>query len=91
MASYNLIQKMKKENINIETLTAIDYEKLIAAIEHRVEHQLDGLFFPEVAMYYKAPQNILWAFFIRHHSFRARIDDIEHNLSGYCSYYQNRV
>lgn len=38
-------------------------------------------------MYYKAPHKILWAFYIRHHSFRARIDDIEHNISGYCSYY----
>lgn len=54
----------------------------------RVEHQLNGVMFPEVAMYFQVPNQILWSFFIRHHSFRIRIDDVEHNLSGYCQYYK---
>lgn len=87
MATYKLIKKMKEEGIYPEALETFSEEKFIAAMEHRVEHQLNGLFFPEVAMYYKVPENILWAFYIRHHSFRARIDDIEHNISGYCNYY----
>lgn len=87
MATYGLIEKMKKENLFLDLLETFDDEKLLRAIEHRVEHQLNGLYFPEVAMYYKVPINILWAFYIRHHSFRSRIDDIEHNISGYCSYY----
>ncbi len=86
MATYEMITKMKRENLYLELLESFDELKLMAAIEHRVEHQLNGLYFPEVAMYYKVPQNILWAFYIRHHSFRSRIDDIEHNISGYCSY-----
>lgn len=88
MASYSLVEKMKNEQLFLEELESFDEEKMLRAIEHRVEHQLNGLYFPEVAMYYKAPLNILWAFYIRHHSFRARIDDIEHNISGYCSYYR---
>lgn len=88
MATYNMIEKIKKEDCHLELLDSFDQGKLMDVIEHRVEHQLNGLFFPEVAMYFKAPQNILWAFYIRHHSFRARIDDIEHNISGYCSYFQ---
>ncbi len=86
MATYSMIEKMKRDQYGLDLLDSFDQKKLMAAIEHRVEHQLNGLYFPEVAMYYKAPQNILWAFYIRHHSFRSRIDDIEHNISGYCSY-----
>lgn len=86
MATCNMVEKMKEEDLDLDLLESFDVEKLMRAIEHRVEHQLNGLYFPEVAMYYKAPQNILGAFYIRHHSFRARIDDIEHNISGYCSY-----
>lgn len=91
MATYCMIEKLKKENIFLETLESFDYEKLINAIEHRARHQLNGLYFPEVAMYFKAPEKILWSFYIRHHSFRARIDDNEHNISGYCSYLHNRL
>lgn len=88
MATYSLIEKIKEDNLFLEVLESFDEEKLMRAIEHRVEHQLNGLYFPEVAMYFKAPQNILWSFYIRHHSFRSRIDDIEHNISGYCNYLQ---
>jgi len=91
MATYCMIDKLKRENVFLETLESFDYSKFIDAIEHRVKHQLNGLYFPEVAMYFKAPGKILWSFFIRHHSFRARIDDNEHNISGYCSYLHNRL
>jgi hypothetical protein len=86
MATYNLVKKIKSEGLYPEVLLPFDEDKLNRAIEHRVEHQLNGLHFPEVAMYFKVPENILWAFYIRHHSYRSRIDDIEHNISGYCSY-----
>ncbi len=91
MATYNMIETMRNEELFLDALESFDEAKLMKAIEHRVEHQLNGLYFPEVAMYYKVPKNILWAFYIRHHSFRARIDDIEHNISGYCSYYHQRL
>lgn len=89
MATYSMTEKMKSEALYLEMLETIDYPKLIAAIEHRAAHQLNGLFFPEVAMYFKAPGSILWSFYIRHHSFRTRNDDNEHNISGYCSYLQH--
>lgn len=90
MATYCMIEKLKSDTLLLGMLESFDYQKLIAAIEHRVEHQLNGLYFPEVAMYFKVPKKILWSFYIRHHSFRTRIDDNEHNISGYCSYLHNR-
>lgn len=37
-------------------------------------------------MYMARPDKILHAFYIRHDRFRVRIDDQEHNLSGYIAY-----
>ena len=89
MASYNLISYMKENDLHLDLLDDFDEEKLNRAIQHRVEHQLNSYFWPEMAMYFKVPNNILNSFYIRHHSYRVRIDDIEHNISGYCSYYYN--
>ena len=91
MATYCMIATMKRENIFLETLESFDYNKLINAIENRAHNQINGMYFPEVAMYFKSPEKILWSFYLRNHSFRSRIDDNAHNLSGYCSYLRNRL
>ncbi|WP_052310097.1 glycoside hydrolase family protein [Paenibacillus senegalensis] len=86
MASYKMVNKIRAVGME-ELLADFDFAKLREAIERRAAHQLNGFFFPEVAMYFKSPAKILGAFYIRHHAFRCRIDDIEHNLSGYYNYY----
>ncbi len=90
MAAYKIIDtiiELEKEYL----LEHIDHEFLIKTIDHRAEYQRVGFFYPEVAMYMKKPSVILNGFFIRHHSFRVRIDDVEHYLSGYCQYYHYRL
>lgn len=87
LATNNTVRKMKSENIHLDLLDTFDEIKFEKAIKYRVGYQLNGLFFPELAMYYKAPAKILWSFYIRHHSFRTRIDDNEHYISGYSNYY----
>ncbi|ALS28297.1 six-hairpin glycosidase-like family protein [Paenibacillus sp. 32O-W] len=86
MASYKMVEKIRAVGME-DLLHDFNLGKLQEAIEHRVRHQLNGFFFPEVAMYFKSPRAILGAFYIRHHAFRCRIDDIEHNISGYYNYY----
>ncbi|MBC6150000.1 poly(glycerol-phosphate) alpha-glucosyltransferase [Listeria innocua] len=69
-------------------LTSYSLENLEKTITKRALYQLNGYFYPELAMYYKNPARIEGSFFIRHQSFRVRIDDVEHNISGYVRYYQ---
>src|SRR5699024_8154428 len=81
------IKELKKDYL----LTYIDKDLLVKTIDRRAEYQRVGFFYPELAMYKKIPYYIKDGFFIRHHSFRVRIDDVEHYLSGYCQYLLYRV
>ncbi|MGE6553715.1 poly(glycerol-phosphate) alpha-glucosyltransferase [Exiguobacterium artemiae] len=83
LAAREMIRRMNDQGRN-ELLTNFPSKQLEATIERRMHYQLNGFFYPEIAMYMKRPERILGSFYIRHHSFRVRIDDVEHNLSGYC-------
>lgn len=90
MAAYKLVSRIKELGKD-HLLEYIDEEWLEKTIDHRAEYQRVGFFYPEVAMYMKNPGLILNGFFIRHHSLRVRIDDVEHYLSGYCQYLRYRT
>ncbi|WP_339234457.1 hypothetical protein [Oceanobacillus sp. FSL W7-1281] len=88
MAAYQMVNRMKADGYG-DLINELDFDelKLEATIHRRAEYQRNGFFYPELAMYFKNPKRITGSFFIRHHSFRTRIDDVEHYLSGYCAYY----
>lgn len=91
MAADKMLSRMKQNNSFSDLLDIIDFEKFYQSLEARAHNLLNGFFWPEYAMYFARPSQIAGSFFIRHHSFRIRIDDIEHNLSGLVAYYRYKI
>ncbi|WP_333664050.1 poly alpha-glucosyltransferase [Acinetobacter sp.] len=85
MSAYKMVNRLKEQGYE-ELYQQAKFEKLQELIELRSEFQRNGFFYPEVAMYMARPDKILNAFYVRHDRFRTRIDDQEHNLSGYIAY-----
>lgn len=86
MAAYKMVSRIK-ENRMQDLLELAKFEELKALIQQRVEFQRStGFFYPEVAMYMAKPERVLNSFYVRHDRFRTRIDDQEHNLSGFVAY-----
>ncbi len=85
MAAYKMVNRLKEQGHTalFEQAYMPELQKLI---ELRADFQTTGFFYPEMAMYMARPDKILHAFYIRHDRFRVRIDDQEHNLSGYIAY-----
>lgn len=88
MSTYELVEHMNKKGIELEELEQFEVKKLHKAIVHRVNFQLSNYVWPEMAMYFAVPENVVDAFFVRHDSFRIRIDDIANNLLGFVYYYE---
>ena len=86
MATYKLIQKAKETGFDYVVNNLVDEQRLVDVIHTRADYQRTGFFYPEVAMYFKKPSRVLGSFFIKHHGYRVRIDDIEHYVSGYVQF-----
>ncbi|MFC3419898.1 poly(glycerol-phosphate) alpha-glucosyltransferase [Salinicoccus hispanicus] len=86
MAGYKMVELMKEKGMNDLIGEHLNKDKFEKTIEKRVDYQRTGYFYPEIAMYFKNPGSILGSFFIKHHGYRVRIDDIQHYISGYIQY-----
>jgi len=87
--SWQTYERAAESGVYIERLEKFDDKYFAETIYKRAAYMLNSFFFPEYAMYMKVPENALGAFFVRHDSFRVRIDDIQHFIGGYYYFLKN--
>lgn len=87
LAAKKMLQRLSALPALRHLLREVDMQKFDTALERRANHLVNGYFMPEMAMYFRKPKVVVGSFFIRHHSFRVRIDDVEHYLSGLVGYH----
>ena len=87
--SFELVQRIKEENLKCSEMKQFDEKALADTIFHRADHMLNGYGYPEYVMYFANPGSVLGSFFIRHDNYRIRIDDVQHFSCAYYAVYRN--
>ncbi|OAV74809.1 hypothetical protein Barb7_01634 [Bacteroidales bacterium Barb7] len=86
MVGWQTYRRIVDSGMPLDYLNGFDVKRFSETIYKRARHMLNGYFYPEYAMYMKAPDKIVHSFFVRHHDYRVRIDDVQHFIGGYYYY-----
>jgi len=84
----NTVERIKEVGKN-DLLGKYPLDRFYDAFPVRLFLQLNGVFFPELAMFFQNPERIVNGVFHRHHSFRVRNDDVASHVISYCHFIQN--
>lgn len=87
--SFETYLRIKEKNLDCPQLDKLDVNRFVETIFHRADYMLNGYGYPEYVMYFAQPSEQLGSFFVRHDSYRTRIDDVQHFCSAYYSLYRN--
>ena len=87
--SWQTYRRALEAGFDFGTVSGFDETYFAQALYRRAAYMLNSYFFPEYAMYMKVPEDALGTFFVRHDSFRVRIDDIQHFIGGYYYFLRN--
>lgn len=87
--SFEMYLRVKEERLECSQLEKPDVKRFVETIFHRADYMLNGYGYPEYVMYFAQPSEQLGSFFVRHDSYRTRIDDVQHFCSAYYSLYRN--
>ena len=86
LAADEMLRRLKKLPNLQHLLENVDLSQFASAMKKRATNLFNGFFWPELAMFFKRPEKIVHSFFIKHHAFRVRIDDVQHYLSSFIGY-----
>lgn len=89
MATCAMLDRMEALGLDPVALEpSFDRQAFDRVLHQRARYAYSGFLFPELAMFFRSPQKICNTFFIRHYSFRVRIDDVQHFISGLAAYHK---
>lgn len=86
---FETYSRVLEKNLDCAFAEEVDGKRFAETIFHRAKFMLNGYAYPEYAMYFAKPSELLGSFFIRHDAYRTRIDDVQHFCSAYYSLYRN--
>ena len=88
-AAFEMYDRLISSGKKCAYLDEFNAKQLLRAVIRRAEYGLNYFMFPEYAMYFKAPETIVYGFAVREDNFRTRIDDIQHFMDGYYMFWKN--